>query len=149
MSDVTNKNLRVNGVNQDTVFFKQNSFLIDGGIVPEVLGVGTHNVIALPKGEAVTNLRLVSLDNAASDGSATVQFKVSFDDTGESVNSTAISVANLASGDVHDLTVNNIKGYKESAGAVLQLVIGGAALTKAKFLLIVETLPVVEFMTMG
>lgn len=149
MADITNKNLRIPGVNQDTAYIKQRSYLLDGAIDAAVLATGTHSIIALPKGEAVTKLRLVAIDAAASGGSATVQFKVAYGQTAEAINSTAVAVANLGAGDVYEFPVNGVKGYDAATGAVLQMTVGTAALTAAKFLLIVETLPVNEFMTMG
>ena len=149
MSDVTNKNFRIPGVNQDTNFTKQRSYFLNGAEVPEILATGTHNVIALPKGEAVTGVRVIALENTTSGGSATLQFKVDFGGTAENINTSAVGIANLSAGDVHDWPVNGVKGYDETSGAVIQLAVGSAALTAVKLLVIVETLPVAEFTQLG
>ena len=149
MSDVTNKNVRVPGVNQDTSFIKQRSYCLNGAEAPEILATGTHNVIALPKGEAVTRVRVIALENTTSGGSATLQFKVAFGETAENINTSAVGISNLAAGDVYDLPVNGVKGYDEAVGAVIQLAVGSAALTAVKLLVVVETLPVAEFTKLG
>ena len=147
--DVTNKNLRIPGVNQDTNFIKQRSYCLNGIEVPEILAVGTHNVIALPRGEAITKIRIVALDATTSGGSATLQFKVAFGEVAENVGTSAVAIANLAAGDVYDFAVNGIKGYEAESGAVIQLSVGAAALTGMKLLVIVETIPVVDFTKQG
>jgi hypothetical protein len=149
MADITNKNIRVPGVNQDTNFIKQRSYCLNGSETPEVMSSGTHSIIAIPKGEAVTKLRVVALANTASGGSATLQFKVAVGGTVENINSSAVAIVNFAAGDVHDFPVNSIKSYDEANGAVIQLVVGSASLTSVKLLLVVETLPVAEFTKLG
>lgn len=149
MADVTNKNFRIPGVNQDTNFIKQRSYCLNGAEVPEILATGTHDVIALPKGEALIGLRVIALENTASGGSATLQFKVAIGEAAENINASAIGIGNLAAGDVHALPVNAVKGYDEDVGAVIQLSVGSAALTAVKLLIVVETLPVAEFTKLG
>ena len=149
MSDVTNKNFRIPGVNQDTNFIKQRSYCLNGAEVPEILATGTHDVIALPKGEALIGLRVIALENTASDGSATLQFKVAIGEAAENINTSAVGIASLSAGDVYDWPVNGVKGYDDTSGAVIQLAVGSAALTAVKLLVIVETLPVVEFTKLG
>ena len=150
MADITNKNFKIPGVNQDTNYIKQQSYMLDGGVASEILETGSHEVIALNKGEAITKLRVIAVKGGAtSAGSATVQFKALFDETAEAINKTAIPVADLAEGDVHEFPVNGIKGYDAEKAAVIQFVVGGANLTGLKLLLIVETLPVEEFLKLG
>lgn len=149
MADITNKNCRVPGVNQDTNFMKQRSYCFDGGVVPEIMSIGTHNIIAVPVGECVAKIRVIALENSTSGGSATLQFKLSFGETSEVINSSTIAVGALAAGDVHELVVNGIKAYDAEKTPVIQLVVGSSAFTAMKLLVIVETLPVTEFMTMG
>lgn len=149
MADLTNTDFRINGVNQDTSFIKQRSYLLDGTVNSGLLSTGTHSVIVLPKGEAVVKLRVVSLESATSSGAATLQFKIGFDNVAEAVNSNAIALAALAAGDVYDFPVNAIKGYDDSKPPVVQLTVGTAAFTKLKLMVVVDTLPVTEFTTLG
>ena len=149
MADVTNTDFRANGVNQDTNFKKQHAFIIDCAEHAALLATGTHNIITLGKGDAVTKLRLFVLESAASGGSATVQFKLAFDNAAETINGTAVGVADLKAGDIIDMPVSKIKAFDAEKEGVLQFVVGTAALTAFKFMLIADTVPVNEFTTNG
>jgi hypothetical protein len=149
MADVTNLNLRVPGVNTATNYIKQQSYAIDFATITGIAEVGTHDLIKIKKGDAVQALRVVALDSATSGGAATLQFKVAFNGSGAAVNSTAVALAGLAAGSVQNMTVSGIKAFDAEADGVLQITVGGAAYTGGKFLLIVETVPAVDFVTNG
>lgn len=149
MADITEFEMRVPGVNQDTHFQKQNAYLIDCEEHSGVLTVGTHDLVKLNKGDMLTKLRIVVLKSAASSGSATIQFKAKFNSTAENIHANAFAIANLCSGDVYDIPVSTIKGYDEEYPPVIQMSVGTDALTAFKFLLIAETIPVHEFLNKG
>lgn len=149
MADFTNIDFRENGVNQDTNFTKQYAFTIDAAANSAMLATGTHDLAVIPAGEAVTAVKVFVLTGAASSGAATVQFKLDFGGTAEAVNSTAGDIANLAAGDIAAMPVSGIKAFDTEAECVLQMAVGTAALTAFKFLLVVETVPVKEFITRG
>lgn len=149
MADFTNIDFRVNGVNQDTNYKKQYAFCIDTAEYSGMQATGTHDIAVIPAGEAVTGLTIFVLTSAASSGSATVQFKLDFDGTAEAVNSTALAIANLAAGDIADLSVNGIKAFDTAKECTLQFTVGTAALTAGKFLIVVDTIPVAEFINKG
>lgn len=142
MADITNKNIAVPGVNSNTNFIKQYSYVIDFGVNADVAEVGTHDIVKLPAGEALTGLKVIVLGKVTSGGAATVQFKTS----GAAVNSTALALAGLNEGLVHSLNVAGIAAYGENT---LQLTVGTAAVTGGKVLLIAETIPAEMFVTNG
>lgn len=148
-TDITLKDTWVPGVNQDTHYQKQTSFVIDCAEHSGLLTTATHNLVKLNKGDMLTQIRIVVLTAAASSGSATVQFKALFNNTSEAINSSAIGKANLAAGDVYDLPVSGIKGYDRDYPPVIQMVVAGADLTAFKFLLITEAIPVQSFIDKG
>lgn len=149
MADFTNVDFRVNGVNQDTNYKKQYAFCIDTAEYSGMQATGTHDIAVIPAGEAVVGLSVFVLTAAASSGAATVQFKLDFNGTAEAVNSTAVAIANLAAGDIADLPVNGIKAFDTAKECTLQFTVGTAALTAFKFMLVIETVPVKEFITEG
>lgn len=142
MADITNKNILIPGVNSATNFVQEYAVELDLGAMAEIAATGTHDLLKLPAGVALVGLKAVVVDAVTSGGAGTVQFKVN----GSAVNSTALSIAQLAKGMVHTMGVNGIAAYGENT---LQLTVGTAALTGGKVLLIVETLPVDMFVTAG
>jgi hypothetical protein len=149
MADITNINLRVPGVNSATNYLRQRAYTVDFATLSGIAAVGTHDIIKLPKGEALQALRVVAIESAASGGAATLQFKIAFNGTAANVNSTAVAVAGLAKGMVQNMPVTGIKAVDSEYEGVLQMVVGSAAYTGGKFLLIVETLPAEAFVTNG
>lgn len=148
MADVTNKNLRLNGINQLTNFVEQNAYLLDFTEIG-VTATGTHDLIDIPAGTAVVKLKLFAVEGVTSGGSATLQFKVHDGNTADNINSTALAIANLADGDVTEIVVNGTKGIVSEKGGKLQLAIGTAALTGGKVVMVVETIPILKFLLNG
>lgn len=142
MADITNKNITVPGVNSTTNFVKQYALLLDMNTMSEIAETGTHDIFALPPGEALVGLKIVVIEKATSGGSATAQFKVN----GSAVNTTALALAALADGFTHNLNVAGIAAYGENK---IQLTVGSAAYTGGKFLVVAETLPAEMFVTAG
>lgn len=142
MADITNKNIAVPGVNSATNFVRERAFLLDMDTTAEIAAVGTHDLVKLPAGEALTGLKVIVIAPATSGGAATAQFKVN----GASVNSTALALAGLGEGMVHCFGVSGVKAYGENT---LQLTVGTAAYTGGKLLVIAETIPAEMFVTNG
>jgi hypothetical protein len=148
MADLTNRNYQVPGVNSDTNYLKQRAFMLDLGDAA-IAAVDTHDFATIPAGEAIANLRIVVLEAVTSSGSGTLQFKASFNKVAEALHQSALAVANLAAGDVHNVAVAGVKGVDMAYEGVLQLTVGSAALTGGKVLVIVETLPAADFVRKG
>lgn len=142
MADITNKNISVPGVNSATNFIKQYAFELDMNTMSEIAATGTHDIAKLPDGEALVGLKIVVIEKATSGGAATAQFKVN----GNAIHSTALALAGLADGFTHNYNVSGIAAYGENT---LQLVVGAAAYTGGKLLVIAETLPAKMFVTAG
>ena len=150
MADITNYDTRINGVNQDTMFVREEAHLIDFEEHSEIMETGTHDLFMIPAGEAAIALRIVCIEDVASSGSATLKLHLKYgDDSASDVNSSAIAKANLASGFVHYLPVSGIKGYKSDVPCKVQATVGGAALTGGKIVVIADTIPILDFLTNG
>ena len=63
--DITNINLNVPGVNSATNYLREKAFVIDFSTQAGIAAVGTHDIIKLPKGEALQALRVIALESAA------------------------------------------------------------------------------------
>lgn len=149
MADITNINIKVPGVNTATNYVQQYAFMVDFATLSGIAATGTHNIVKLPKGEALQSLKIFAVEGATSGGSATLQFKLSVNGTVGNVNSSAVALAGLAKGMVQNFAVTNIKAFDAEAEAILQLVVGSAAYTGGKLLLIAETIPAESFVTNG
>ena len=144
MADITNKDITVPGVNSNANFVKNQAFELDFDNVAAITATGTHDVIKVPAGETLVGLKVIVVGAVTSGGAGTVQFKVG----GNAINSTALALAGLAKGFVHNFTVSGVNGY--SNGSVpIQLTVGTAALTGGKLLCIAETIPGDMFITAG
>lgn len=149
MADITNKNIKVPGVNCATNYVQQYAYCVDFATLDGIAGTGTHDIVKLPKGEALLGLRIVALESATSGGSATLQFKLSVGGTATAINSSTIALAGLTAGMIQNLPANNLKSFSGDGEGVLQMVVGTAAYTGGKFLLIAETLPAEAYVTNG
>jgi hypothetical protein len=112
--------------------------------------VATHNLVTIPEGKALVKGFAVVKDAVTSDGNATVQFKVGSDTlTG------AVAKANLAAGDVIELSPNDadgtggVAGYAAAAADTLDMTVGTAALTAGRFLLVLEFIDVATILAQG
>ena len=148
-ADITAKNTLVAGVNSPNNYIRSEAHLIDGTENPGVLAADTHSLFKLPAGSAVTGLTIVSLATATSSGSATAQFKVKVGTSDAEAMHTAVALADLAAGDTAKFLTTKIKGYEADKEPLIQLTVGTAAFTALKLLVIVEYLPVSDFMTAG
>lgn len=149
-ADITAKDTVVRGVNSPNNYVRSEAHLIDGTENAEILAADTHSLFKLPKGTMLTGLKICALENTASSGSATLQFKAKVGDSAaEAINSSAIAKADLQKGDVVCIPVEKIKTYDADNGAVVQLTVGTADLTALKLLVVAEYIPVTEFMTAG
>lgn len=147
-ADITAKDTILKGVNSLNNYVRSEAHLIDGSQHAGILAADTHSLFIIPKGNMLTGLKVLSLETAASSGSATAQFKASINSVAEALH-TAIGKADLAAGDVAVIPVEKIKGYDASYDTVIQLTVGTAAFTTLKLLVVAEYIPVVEFMTAG
>ena len=148
-ADITGKDTLVKGVNSPNNYIRSEAHLLDGNEFPGILAADTHDLFRIPKGNALVRLTVVALENTASGGSATLQFKAKINGASEAVNGTAIAKADIAKGDVVVLPVAKIKGYDRENDTIIQLTVGTAALTALKLLVIADYLPVAEFMELG
>lgn len=147
-TDVTNQVKRLNGVNVNTNHVRTDAYIIDAAEAAGLLTVETHSLAVVPAGYAVTGLKVVSLETATSSGSATLQFKLKHGTDAAAAIGSANALAALTAGDVLCLNTSGILAYGDSE-VVVQATVGTAAFTKLKFLLMVEMVPVLDFLTMG
>ena len=149
MADLTKFDLSVNGVNQDTQYIKQRAYHFSDTLTPEMASSGTHDLLALPAGEMLAGLRLVSLKTLAGDGPVSMNFKVSFGGTAsaEFFNS-PLAIGDFAKGKVHNLPLAEVSGFSQTEAGILQFT-ASQALTAFDFFLIVETIPVLDFLRQG
>lgn len=143
-ADITNKDITVPGVNSATNFIKSTAFELDFAVVSDIVAVGTHDLIDIPAGETLVGLKVIVVGAVTSGGAGTVQFKVG----GNTINSTALALAGLAKGFVHNLVVTGVNAYSDGT-VPIQLTVGTAALTGGKLLCIAETIPGDMFITAG
>jgi len=149
-ADITSKDTSVKGVNSPTNYIRSEAHLIDGVENPGILAADTHSLFVIPKGNAIVGLKVVALSDTTSAGSATVTFKVKVGTETATAVGSAIAKANLAAGFVHNLAVATLAyGSGSSDDITIQMTVGTAALTAAKLLVIVDTVPVEMFMTAG
>lgn len=155
MANLLNKNFRLNGINQDTQFVKQRSFLVDSAEHPEILiGNENHFLATFSKGEAFFGLKMVVLDvesSIAGDAAAKVEFALHFE--GENITHPiepafeAISKSRI--GCVYDVLCDGIQGYKKGKNLSIVMKTDKSGLTKLKVIIFVDTIPVDEFLTLG
>lgn len=148
-ADITAKDTVVKGVNSLNNYTRFEAHLLDGTEHPGILAADTHDLFKIPAGNAVTGITIVSLDTATSSGSATATFKAKVGTADAEALHSAVALADLAAGDTAKFLTTKIKGYAADAETLIQLTVGTAAFTKLKLLVIVEYVPVVEFMTAG
>lgn len=146
MADITNKNIAVPGVNSPANFVRQYSYQLDFVNASEVAATGTHDLQKLPAGESLIGLKVIVIDAVTSGGAGTLQFKVKVGTASTAIHSSAIALAGVAKGFVHNLNVSGVLATGEN---ILQLTVGTAALTGGKLLIIAETVPTESFITAG
>lgn len=155
MANLLNKNLRVNGVNQDTQFVKQQSFLLDSAEHPEILTENEHHFLAtFSKGEAFIGLKMVVLDvdsTISGDAAAKVEFSLHFEGDGSTyaIEPAFEAVSKSRIGFVYDVLIDGMKGYKEGKHFSLLMKLDKAGVTKLKVMFFVDTIPVDDFLTLG
>lgn len=147
-ADITAKDTLVKGVNSMNQYTRYKAHLIDGTEHSGILASDTHDLFTIPKGNMLTGLKLVAKADTTSSGSATVQFKAKIGSTAEAIH-TAIGKGDLATGDVFACDVQKIKAYDPDNDIIIQMTVGTAALTALKLFVIVEYIPVDEFLNAG
>ena len=147
-TDVTNQVKRLNGVNVNTNHVRTDAYIIDAAEAAGLLTIETHSLAVVPAGYAVTGLKVVSLETATSTGASTLQFKLKHGSAAAEAIGSANALAAFTSGDVLSLAPAGILAYGDSA-VVVQATVGAVAFTKLKFLLMVEMVPVLNFLTRG
>ena len=155
MANLLNKNLRVNGVNQDTQFVKQSCFLIDSSEHPEVLTPNEHHFLcSFAKHEVCIGMKMIVLDvdsSISGDAAATAEFSIHFEGEGgtSAIEPAVEAFSKSRIGYVYDVPLDGVKGYKEGKHFSLLLKIDKTGLKKLKFLVFVDTIPVEDFLTLG
>lgn len=147
--DFTNINFSVPGVNSATNYLRQKAYCFDFATRAGIGATGTHDIIKLPKGEALQAVRVIALETATSGGAATLQFKLAFNGTAGNINTSTIALTGLAKGVTQNVVVTGIKSFDSEYEGVIQMTVGGAEYTGGKFLLILETIPAEAFVTNG
>lgn len=148
--DATAKLSRINGSNSYTNYVKTDSFVIDSDQIAGLLATGTHSLVKLPKGQAVTGVRIVNLDAATSAGLATLQFLVKVGSADAvAFNSTALALSVLTKGKVFDYSSGGISAYGETDEITIQMTVATAAFTALKFIIFVDYIPIEDFITAG
>lgn len=141
MADYTNKNFRLNGVNQDGNYEKPSLFRIDLAEIGATTA-GEAALVDIPAGEAVVGAALVG-EIALAGTSAALTFGVK---AGTATVAFGSSVSSLGVGEYKPLTVSGVT-YSDDPQKIVVTVAG--TVTAGKFLLYVKTLPVKEFTTRG
>lgn len=148
MADVTNKETKVPGVNQETHYIKREAHIIDAAGLG-VTAVGTHDLFVLPRGGMITAVRAAMLGAGSGSSGATVQFKAQINGSSVALNS-ATAITALGSGAVINAPVSGVAAYDVvGSGAVIQLAVASAALTDFKALVVVESIPVADYLELG
>lgn len=147
MADVTNKETRVPGVNQDTNYIRQESHIIDAAGLG-VTAVGTHELFVVPRGGMLANFRLAMIGAGSGSANATVKFQATVNSSAVELTS-ATAVTSFGSGACINTPVNGAVCDLVGSGAVIQMVVGSAALVDFKALVIAESIPVEDFLTLG
>lgn len=146
--DVTSKVSRVNGVNSDANYIHTDAYrlsIMELGID----GVGSHAFAVLPKGVAVTQVRIVALKAVTSGGAATIQIAAKCGDANAVALHTAVAKAKLAINNLFASGVTDCAAYFPDGEVTLQLVVAGAAITAGEILVLVDTVPIKQFLTNG
>lgn len=147
MANVTNKETRVPGVNQDTNYIRQESHIIDAAGLG-VTAVGTHELFIVPAGGMLTNFRMAMLGAGSGSSGATVKFAATVNSSSVDLTS-AIAVTSFGSGACINTAVNGAVRDLIGSGAVIQMVVASAALIDFKALVIAEGIPVDDYLTLG
>jgi|GEM_PF-5949816 len=121
-------------------------YIVDVTAVNGLTAIGTHNLVAIPKGKTLKRAQAIILTAAASAGAATAKFAI-----GANAVTGDIALANLVAGNVIDILpgATGIPAYAAAAAIDLNLVIGTAAMTAFKFALLVETVDMSEVLNNG
>ena len=149
MADITAYDTIVKGVNSPNNYTRSEAHLIDGSEFSGIMASGYHSLFMLPKGAAITDIKIISLETAVSSGSPTLSIAVKFGDVDNVPLFTAIEKSVLAKGGVYHANVDKKYAYDPEVIPLIRLAIGTAAFTTLKFLLIIDYIPVNEFMTAG
>ena len=147
MADVTNKETRVPGVNQDTNYIRQEAHIIDAAGLG-VTAVGTHELFVVPQGGMLTNFRVAMLGAGSGSANANVKFQATVNGSAVELTSGA-AMAAYGSGACINIPVNGAVRDLVGSGAVIQMVVASAALIDFKALVIAESIPVEDYLTLG
>ena len=148
--DITGSVLVLKGVNSEQNYTRSLSVVIDGADEADLLTVATHSLIKIPAGNMISGIKVLPLASATSAGAATLQFLAKVGSgTAEAINGTALALAALAAGKVHNLNLSSVKGYSETDDTVIQMTVGTADFTALKFMIFVEYIPVSNFLNRG
>jgi len=152
-SDVTSLVPRLNGFYQPNTLVKSTVHILDLAVATSAKSADTHDLVKIPAGHAVVGVTIVSLTSFASSGAATMTIKVKAGTETAAAIGSAVSLTNLAVGKVTKLVPAGALSLKATngvyAGSVLQMTVGTAAYTAGKAMIIVDTIPVADFLVNG
>ena len=147
MADVTNKETRVPGVNQETHYIKREAHIIDAAGLG-VTAVGTHELFIVPAGGMLTDFRVAMLGAGSGSANANVKFQATVNGSAVELTSGAAMTA-YGSGACINAPVNGAVRDFIGSGAVIQMVVASAALIDFKALVVVESIPVQDYLELG
>lgn len=147
MADVTNMETKVPGVNQDTNYIRQEAHIIDAAGLG-VTAVGTHELFVVPAGGMLVNFRVAMLGAGSGSANANVKFQATVNGSAVDLTSGA-AMASFGSGACINAPVNGAVRDLVGSGAVIQMVVASAALIDFKALVIAESIPVEDYLTLG
>ena len=141
MADLTNKDFRLNGINQATKFVREDAYEVD--VVELGATTGANDLVAIPAGNAVVGFKVIGEASIVGGSDSKVQLGVKAGTTTVNFGTAAA----VKAGDVLNVSVNGA-AYSADAQTVV-LTVSGTALTAGKFIVVVESIPVGEFITRG
>lgn len=111
-------------------------------MLADIRAVGTHNLIKVPKNKALIGFKIIVLADVTSAGAVTLQVK-----HGVANITSAIAKASLVKGVVFNYPSQSIVTWNETADTTIDVIIGTAALTGGKVLLIPDLIDISEIVT--
>ena len=140
--DLTGKLAKLNGVNADTNFTHSDAVRLDF-VALGITAASAHQLFTIPAGRAITKVTAVVLA-AVTGGDVAVKMKVGSTET----TLVTLDDADLVLNAVMQTNVNDIAAYSPSDVITIE-VTPAATITAGDIVLIIDSVPVKEFITNG